>query len=755
MGDFTPGIMRRRGRLASVCILAVLCAGAAPASPGGGEPVARVDAACGLAVAFTDDGSRLLVAGADQARVFDASTFQPVGPAIWHGRDVPLIAASLSPDGRYVLTAAVDEARVWDASSGDRLHTLRHDAVVRSAAFSADGTKVLTAGDDGTARVWDASTGKQLLLFRCPQPVLGAYFSPAAKRVFTTRRETNERILTYVPWRGVGQLWDAATGAEVELGGAPHIEKPRPVAVNLPGGRSARPVAFRPDGRDVATAFASGIARYSTVTGSLTEYWDIGEVEGTCRTIEYSRDGRWIVAATGNGFVQVWDARGKHLACPKFGGGVTDARFSADGRRVATAGTGDATGVWDSRTGARVLTVPAGEGDEPTLVALSPDAARLAVSRKGAAETTVWAVPAGGDAVAEERAGKLPAYQEIKVLKGPSGKAVGFSGDGRRLVAAGAHSARVWDVRSGEPASGPLDHAEGIAHAALNRDGTRAFTAGGKSVRVWDVAGGKTLFAVDHAGAVRSGAFSPDGRRIATAANGEKVVRVRDATTGELVLSLEHPGATYFAAFTPDGANLFTLCTGGGDGQVSAGWAYVWDARTGGQLLRRRVDDWAHQDGDFWTTSAALSPDGKLAATCQFRDVVVWELDTGKTRVSMDTIDAGAGTMAMAFTADGTRLLTCDATSTNLWSTSRVELVFKLNVFGVRAAAFLPGGTHALLSAELFNTGVYDLSTGERVLAPSAGSPPNESPAFALSPDGQTIGVSGGGETVLWQAAGK
>jgi WD40 repeat protein len=48
-------------------------------------------------------------------------------------------------------------AKVWDAKSGGEVLTLKgHTNVVRSAAFSLDGTRVVTASDDQTAKVWDA-----------------------------------------------------------------------------------------------------------------------------------------------------------------------------------------------------------------------------------------------------------------------------------------------------------------------------------------------------------------------------------------------------------------------------------------------------------------------------------------------------------------------------------------------------------------------------------------------------------------------
>ena len=35
-----------------------------------------------------------------------------------------------------------------------------------SAAFSPDGTRIVTASDDKTARIWDAATGKEIAVLR-------------------------------------------------------------------------------------------------------------------------------------------------------------------------------------------------------------------------------------------------------------------------------------------------------------------------------------------------------------------------------------------------------------------------------------------------------------------------------------------------------------------------------------------------------------------------------------------------------------
>jgi hypothetical protein len=68
-------------------------------------------------------------------------------------------SAAFSGDGTRVVTASDDKtARVWDAATGREIgETMRHDDAVNSAAFSGDGTRIVTASDDETARVWDVS----------------------------------------------------------------------------------------------------------------------------------------------------------------------------------------------------------------------------------------------------------------------------------------------------------------------------------------------------------------------------------------------------------------------------------------------------------------------------------------------------------------------------------------------------------------------------------------------------------------------
>lgn len=116
-----------------------------------------------------------------------------------------------------------------------------------------------------------------------------------------------------------------------------------------------------------------------------------------------------------------------------------------------------------------------------------------------------------------------------------------------------------------------------------------------------------------HSGDVDSVAFSPDGKRLATASN-DQTAKVWDAESGKELLTLRgHLDAVSGVTYSPDGKHLATTS----DDQT----AKVWDAESGQELLTLR----GHSDR---VSEVVWSSDGKhLATASNDCDVRIYAMD--------------------------------------------------------------------------------------------------------------------------------
>jgi WD40 repeat protein len=106
-------------------------------------------------------------------------------------------SAAFSPDGSRIVTASSDKtARIWEIATGRELAVLRgHDGDVSSAAFSPDGSRAVTASLDNTACIWDIATATQIAVLRGHDgDVSSAAFSPDGSRIVTASFDKTARI---------------------------------------------------------------------------------------------------------------------------------------------------------------------------------------------------------------------------------------------------------------------------------------------------------------------------------------------------------------------------------------------------------------------------------------------------------------------------------------------------------------------------------------------------------------------------------
>jgi WD40 repeat protein len=177
--------------------------------------------------AFSSDGRRIVTASGqvfeskdNTARIWDAATAKQV--AVLRGHEWRIVFAAFSTDDKRVFTASEDgTARIWDAATGREIKVVRglpvprgsFDLCTRFTAFSPNGSHIVIAlGDelasrDQTARIWDTATGKEIAVLRHKGHVASAAFSPDGSRIITASRGST-RV-------GTARIWDTATAKEI------------------------------------------------------------------------------------------------------------------------------------------------------------------------------------------------------------------------------------------------------------------------------------------------------------------------------------------------------------------------------------------------------------------------------------------------------------------------------------------------------------------------------------------------------------
>ncbi|MFI9272631.1 WD40 repeat domain-containing protein [Kitasatospora sp. NPDC052896] len=222
----------------------------------------------------------------------------------WPGHELEVRALAWSTDGRRLCSGGADgRACVWEAETGRLLQ--RVDAAdpaepfgrsVRALAFHPDGEHFVVGTHSGLVRFWHMESGSPATVLQAR----GEWVDSAAI--------SQAGDVLAVAGRSAAQVWNIPAGTSIGR--------------FSDGAGFVTWVAISPDGAHVATAGHDRVVRiWNSHTAELEK--QLLGLNGWVSAIEYSSDGRQVLACDGDGVAARWESatgvklsRSRRLAAP-------------------------------------------------------------------------------------------------------------------------------------------------------------------------------------------------------------------------------------------------------------------------------------------------------------------------------------------------------------------------------------------------------------------------------------------------------
>jgi WD40 repeat protein len=377
--------------------------------------------------------NRTLVVGSQDCKirvadVEEGKLLRTIDGRMWLARSL-----AVSPDFKNVALGAVyPTIRQFDLQTGNETHpaltAAGHDAPVRCVAWSPDGKRIVSGGENKHVHVWDPATGQHVIRISPDASASSLVFTPSG-----------EFVLTAWEWAPTIRVREAATGKEVKT---------------LDTGMSAvRSLTLTPDGKQVIAVGSKKTAENKGRNGpEAIQFWDIEsgaklrELPGPSNrtgAITFAAGGSLLIAGDGEGAVHVLTTEtGKEIATLLgHQHSVRSLALSPDGKLLASGSTDQTIRFWDTETWKAVRVLQ--DQHSINCVAFSPDG-RLLASGSGQVSYPIHpGIPT------RIRLWNVDTGKERAAFTGHDSytQAVAFSPDGRRLVSGHDNTTLlIWDV---------------------------------------------------------------------------------------------------------------------------------------------------------------------------------------------------------------------------------------------------------------------------------------------------------------------